>query len=677
MITYYVEINAPVNGNGTREKPFATIEAAKDAVRALVAAGLTEPVTVSIGAGEYSTAGLVFDEGDTGSADCPIAYRGEGNVILNGGVTLSAVDFEPLTEGEKARLHGEAKERVVRVDLTKLGLTTAALGVMPSLGSYTTASKYDGGTTGPMYCELFVDNRRMTVARYPDTDYLRAGDIVTTGDGLEIGGKKKKTAAEWAAQRNPPSDVYAIAHDTAVRASGWQSLDDVWVFCYPMYTWADMSSPIHWLDAEKDQMELTYVSMYGVRANMPYYFYNVFEELDAPGEWYLNRDSGVLYLYPPTDCDFARAHMTLSLKVNPIIEMTNVQHITISGLTLTASRSHGIVVEGDHIEIENCTVSNVADWGILLQGNHNTVSGCEIMYTGRGGIRCTGGDRDTLTSSECRIVHNHIHDVGEIFHTYHPAVGLNGVGILCAHNELHDSSHMLLSFSGNNHIIEYNEIYNACKFADDSSSIYSGRNYTTCGHVIRCNYFHDIFSDADSHIGIFGVYCDDNNGSCTIEKNIFLRCQSALLLHGGHDMIFRNNLILEACAKSQYALRFHDYGYWKDLLPGGTHEKGLAAVPWEGAIWSEAYPHIREYLTWDPETEQRFPHYCDLSKNIIINHKPIDIRFRWEDERFHNVVADNIEVQGCDIHALTVEKLYEILPTFEEIPFDKIGRGKV
>jgi hypothetical protein len=36
-------------------------------------------------------------------------------------------------------------------------------------------------------------------------------------------------------------------------------------------------------------------------------------------------------------------------------------------------------------------------------------------------------------------------------------------------------------------------------------------------------------------------------------------------------------------------------------------------------------------------------------------------------------VENNIEVQVDDIHALTNEKLRELLPEFEEIPFEKIG----
>ena len=43
----------------------------------------------------------------------------------------------------------------------------------------------------------------------------------------------------------------------------------------------------------------------GIRADQRFYAYNLLEELDAPGEWYLDRQKGLLYFYPPSDCQEA------------------------------------------------------------------------------------------------------------------------------------------------------------------------------------------------------------------------------------------------------------------------------------------------------------------------------------------------------------------------------------
>ena len=201
MAVFYVKKNA--SGNDV----FCTIEAARDAVRLLIAEGLTEPVTVIVEAGEYRTSGLVFDAHDSGTADCPVTYCADGEVILNGGMSLDPADFKPLTDAERARLHGDAPEKVVRIDLTKLGLNSADWGKLCAIGSYNTASKYDGAVTSPMWCELFVNDRRMEIARYPDTGYLNTVDVVREGKCLEPTGKARMDPGEWAMLRNPLGDI--------------------------------------------------------------------------------------------------------------------------------------------------------------------------------------------------------------------------------------------------------------------------------------------------------------------------------------------------------------------------------------------------------------------------------------------------------------------------------------
>ena len=64
---------------GTREKPWATLAAARDSIRKLKAAGpLKEPVTVHVHGGTYFLAGPVqFTKEDSGSEATPIVYQAE------------------------------------------------------------------------------------------------------------------------------------------------------------------------------------------------------------------------------------------------------------------------------------------------------------------------------------------------------------------------------------------------------------------------------------------------------------------------------------------------------------------------------------------------------------------------------------------------------------------------
>ncbi|MBQ3178410.1 MAG: hypothetical protein IJB52_11395, partial [Clostridia bacterium] len=286
MRQFFVSVTGCNTNPGTRQAPFATISQAQKAVREYTAHGLAEPITVTVLEGTYTIDCLTFGAADSGTAECPITYTAEGKVSLCGGRKLHITDFSPLNEAEKSRLHGEAPDKVVKADLNSFGLTRADWGEICAIGSHGSAHKYDGAVLSPMWCELFVNDTRMEIARYPDTDFLYTEEVLREGRCKEPTGKPKLSDAEWSQIRNPPGDIRRIDKDTAQRVKGWKNLQDVWVFGYPKYGWADESSPITVLNPETRIMETTYVSQFGAKEHAPYYFFNVLEELDAPGEWY-------------------------------------------------------------------------------------------------------------------------------------------------------------------------------------------------------------------------------------------------------------------------------------------------------------------------------------------------------------------------------------------------------
>ncbi|MBQ5823746.1 MAG: right-handed parallel beta-helix repeat-containing protein [Clostridia bacterium] len=84
---FYVSANASPDGNGTQEKPFATIEQAKAAVRKMRKEQISHAV-IAIMAGTYDISSIEFTEKDSGTEICPVIYSayGDGEVIFDGGV---------------------------------------------------------------------------------------------------------------------------------------------------------------------------------------------------------------------------------------------------------------------------------------------------------------------------------------------------------------------------------------------------------------------------------------------------------------------------------------------------------------------------------------------------------------------------------------------------------------
>ncbi len=111
---------------GTKEKPFATLQAARDAIRAARRGGAMPAggVTVWLRGGDYRLArGFELTAEDSGTADAPIVYRAapQERVRLLGGVIVR--DWKPVTDAAVLnRLDEQARGHVVQADLKAIGI---------------------------------------------------------------------------------------------------------------------------------------------------------------------------------------------------------------------------------------------------------------------------------------------------------------------------------------------------------------------------------------------------------------------------------------------------------------------------------------------------------------------------------------------------------------------------
>ena len=688
----YVSTTGDDGAAGTKDAPFRTIEKAVAAVRGMDKTG-RDGVTVCIGPGEYRVSSLTFGAADSGTADCPVTYRANGGeVVLHAGVTLRPNDFRSVQDYPAVadRLTADAREHVVVLDLTKApyALTAADWGKLYTIGSYNTASHYDGDWTGPLYCELFVNDRRQNLARYPDEGFLLTEEVVKTGQGKETDGAKTKVE-NWDALRNPEPDVYRVNEELAARIAAWKNLQDVWMFGFWKYDWADASTPILSFDASARELTPRFVSLYGTKTEAPYYFFNVLEELTAAGEWYLDRENGLLCLWKPDS--FETASIDLSLSESPVIR-GEASHLIFDGLTIQGTRSDAVVLTGDNITVQNCRIKNVAGNALCLTGDGNRAYNNEIMHTGKGGVVLTGGDTQTLRAGNCKAENNLIHDWSEIYQTYQPAVTLCGVGNVCAHNEIYNSPHEAITYTGNNHIIEYNLIHDVCLLSDDAGAIYAGRSWVWYGNVIRYNCIYALGSGEHKPNGI---YMDDALSGQEITGNILVNVpQYALHLGGGRDLTVTNNVIINAgkCAVS-YDDRARDGalndGWFDHAAKDGDMWRALYDSPWQSAVWQTAFPQYKA-MTDDfakAETAGFIPNPANstLRGNVIFDlHKSIG-SISEPASQFSSIDGNAVyplykigaffeDAANGDYRIRDLKKLQETIPDFREIPLDQIGR---
>lgn len=194
-----------------------------------------------------------------------------------------------------------------------------------------------------------------------------------------------------------------------------------------------------------------------------YYAYNLLEEIDRPGEWYLNRATGILYFWPPDDP--ATATIEIGRWSAPMLTMTGVSHVRVEGLVFDLARDNGLILtDCAQCLVAGCTVSRFAGSGITVTGGHgNGLYGCDVHTVGRRATEVLGGDRETLTPGGHFVVNCRLYDYGRIDRTYTPAIHLEGVGHRVAHNLMADGPSSVMRIEGNDHVIEYNEVHSAVR----------------------------------------------------------------------------------------------------------------------------------------------------------------------------------------------------------------------
>ncbi|MBO4883681.1 MAG: right-handed parallel beta-helix repeat-containing protein [Clostridia bacterium] len=682
---FHVAVNGSDGADGSAAHPFATVGRAVQAVRAVK--DERRGVTVCVHAGEYHTDGIALAGADSGSAECPIVYRayGDGEVVLNGGVTLKAADFRPVSEDVRARLRGEAKDRVVCVDLKRYGLSEADWGPVYPIGAFGTEKKYDSFQPGEN-CELFVNGNRMTLARYPNEGFLKLAAVADVGDCFEF--PEQNYYYDWHGRRNHAGGKYLMDKETTARLKTWKSLDGVWAYGYFYHDWADSSTPIRSFDLEHRAFFPEYVAHYGARKGALYFFYNVLDELDAPGEWYLDRAGGTLYLYPPVPLESARVELTITQ--HSVISAVDVSHVTFEGFTIKGTRGDAVTIRGDDNTVRRLTVYGVMGNAVVAEGRRNLVTECDISHTGRGGIRLAGGDRNTLEPGGNRADNNLIHDWAEVYMTYNPAVRLDGVGNVCSHNEIFNSPHSAIFYYGNDHLVEYNVIHDVVLHSSDAGAIYSGQDWSGQGCVVRYNC---LCRAGGGEFTPDGIYFDDMLSGQSAYGNLVIDVKkNGFLIGGGRDNRITDNVVVNCGTGIKYDDRGRDAfvgnGWARAAVidyETGSMWKRLRAVPYRSAAWAERYPALaRVSLDFNDPDNPDFP--VNPANSVVKDNIVIDAG--GELGVIQPDVARFSEVSGNAVFASEEEAGFvpgeyvlkdgapalKAAPGFKNLPIGKMGR---
>lgn len=540
------------DADGTLKAPFQTIEKALE-----VANTIDSKVVINLRGGTYSVSDTIHLNSLTyGKCYDNIVLRGTPgeSVTITAGKTIPFSSFSKVTDTNFLdKLSDQTKrDSIYSVSLPSVGITDYGEIKIQGMGM----GNADASVLG--YAPtLSYNDTSLQMARYPNSGYLLTETAVfdgMTGDGYygDLGRAEFTT--------------------TDKRYNSWAK-KDVWAAGYFRHDWADSTAPCDFNTAT-DTIYTYVTKAYGLTENRRFYFFNVPEEIDIPGEWYLDRETGILYLYPTEEMKNTDS-LLFSSSTNTILNLLNTSNFSIENIKFEGTCDKGLYIANcDNVKIYCCEFSSIGNTAVYIYKSTNSGVDCSHFHDiGSIGITIDAcGDRETLTASNCYVTNTEIERFQNYKRTYGPAISIINytVGSHIAHNKIHNAPHYAISYLGNDNIIEYNDIYDVCKETRDCGAVYTGRNWSTWGNIFRYNYVHDMNIDSTSttSFGVHGIYLDDMSSQTDVYGNVFANIPSAGLIGGGRNNRFVNNLMINCDAGLRYDQRAAN-----DYDPNATHHE--------------------------------------------------------------------------------------------------------
>lgn len=362
---------------------------------------------------------------------------------------------------------------------------------------------------GLSFTQLFANGQRQVRARFPN--YQKVIDDRDAGYTTPVGAIGPDATDP---QPDPDSDmaydcepVRGIVFDPRTFTTrNWSRPDEAVIHIFQQDYWGNLQWRIKGVDRERraiwfgqggHQMGAkwsTEGSRVGARSR--FYIENVFEELDAAREWYLDREAGKLYWMPDAGIDPNEAVIEVP-RLQTLISVRGSRLKSVDGLRFERLR----FAHTETTFLEEYEVPSLGDWALhrggalrlegtracrirdcLFEGlggnavfancfnRELNIRGCTFRDIGDSGVLLVG-ELETTTGTqkhfpyECRVENNRFHDLGR-YGKQTAAVYLSRAKrITVGHNWIYDLPRAGICIGDGTwggHVIEYNHIHDTC-----------------------------------------------------------------------------------------------------------------------------------------------------------------------------------------------------------------------
>lgn len=536
--TKSVEIYVSENGNdladGTISAPLKSVSAAVSLAEKYRAENNSVRIIFRGGTYRFSKTISISDK-LSGTKDVSTTFEAYDNEEVNfkASVPLDVSQAKPVEDSEILdRLYKDVRNKVVVIDLKQQGISQNDILLSQNInGMYALAGWEDSWVEAN---GLYLNDKEQPLSRWPnDRHYVR-----------------------WTSSVGQQSFVYSESNP-----SRWTKAKDFWVGGFPQYDYSYIRMSVKEIDPVEKVITVidNPVVPFSSYMTRRWAAFNLLEEIDVPGEYYIDRENMNLYYYPPHNLE--GQSLELSLLGRAMFDIRKASNITFKNLNISQSRSNAIFMENvDNIDFLECSFKDIDVNAIFCRGTQRAITSgnhwqyqykdasynidiksCDFYNMGMAAVDLPGGNIDILKMSNNVIEDCFIQRTAQ--KSFWEALSIRGCGVTVRNNNISFSPQQAIRPWGCLHMIENNEFSDILRENDDCGVIYWGGNSLLRGTMVQYNYFHDCSSIEEmvyNHKS--SVYWDDGQSSMSAQNNIFANIEGrSIFSNGAGDTLHRYN----------------------------------------------------------------------------------------------------------------------------------------
>jgi hypothetical protein len=554
-----------VANDGTEE--FSTFQEVAAKVKEINKTNKTRPIIVNFRAGEYFLdENIKMDTGHSGSENAPVIYQAYNNekVTFVGGKKISKTDISKVTDDS---ILNRIIDEGARTKLMVIDYSNYDIEMLPIVG--------EDGVKNRNLPTAYIGENALSPARYPNKSSSNSY-VKTKSDNND--------PERYQYEGDNVRSIFSFV-DSEDRSSKWtdETLKGAYVHGFLHYSWQDDMASVKSFNKETKDIDIGW-NDFGAYSGNNFYFLNVLDEIDIPGESYNDLENKKIYFYPTDDYDASDVYIS-TLRDN-MVNAANVGNLVFKDLEFKYNGAKIFELHNVHdITIDNCVIAHTSASAVTISGSNTVVKNSHIYDNATGGIAVYGGNRNKFIYGNNLIENNKIHDnANRLSMAYVSAIAADSMGLVIRNNEIYNNPHQLISLGANDVIIENNEIYNGVLEASDMGAIYYGRDPSVMGIEIRYNYFHHIGNNYGGY-GQQAIFCDDGAITPYIHHNIFYSGSDngnvPIKANGAQFGLVENNIIVgyktssyfQSWSKNNSEMIQNQWFLWLySMLPGNNHE---------------------------------------------------------------------------------------------------------